>query len=314
MINKKNMLLLTVILVGLLITGCSGISGRGNDAPVSAEFTATGTEGIVMGFIQDQPPQKVYTQSPLTFLVEIKNKGTYTALDATFTLTGFDPNIITGIDTVQTLPEKLEGKNQFNPEGGYTTLEFFTDSVSLGETMPNYKPTFMLTACYEYQTIATPLVCIDPNPLDTTSDKACRVQKVYSTGSQGAPVVVQSIESEARPSGMFFRIHVSNSGTGGETSGTVYDLAKLGSCPTGGLTYRDLNTMDYTVSLAGATLDCEPRNNALRLVNNKGVIFCRYRDIPQSSAYQTPIEVTLKYGYKNSISKVVEIENLEFSR
>ena len=163
-------------------------------------------------------------------------------------------------------------------------------------------------------TIATPLICIDPNPLDTTSDKACKVQKSYATTSQGAPVAVTAIESEARPTGMYFRIYITNTAGGTQqASGTVFKSSVMSSCP-GGLQYSDLNVMQYAVSISGTTLKCEPQNGDIRLVNNKATLFCKYENLQKIAAYQTPIEIKLTYGYKNSISKTVEIENLNFAR
>ncbi|MBW2967911.1 hypothetical protein KY362_05490 [Candidatus Woesearchaeota archaeon] len=305
--------LLTIFLTALLITGCGFRTGR-DEPPVSAEFTATGTDGIVMQFLPDQPPQKVYTGAPLAFLIEARNRGTHTLTTAMFYLTGYDPNMIIGMRPQYVLAEPLEGKSQFNPEGGYTTLEFESAEVNLPPSMPNYKPTFLLTACYPYQTTATPLVCVDPNPQDTISDKACTVQSAYSTGSQGAPVAVQSIESEANPRGMYFRIHVANVGGGEGGSGLPFSIDALGACP-GQLTYRDLNTIRYWVELGGEQLfECQPSTGEVRLVDGRAVIFCKYNFGSGGLAYQTPLKVVLEYGYKNSISKVVEIENLNFAR
>jgi len=296
----------------ILIVGCGFQSGR-DGPPVSAPFVATGTEGIVMQFIPDQPPAKVYTGSPLLFVIEVRNRGTYTVQNAAFYLTGHDPGMIfMNPPGVHMLQQPLESKSVYNSEGGYDTIEFqSTRDLNLFD-MPNYKPTFLLTACYQYQTIATPLICIDSNPLDTTSDKACRVQSVYSTGSQGAPVAVQSVEAEARPGGMFFRIHISNTGGGEGGTGTVFDLSALNLCPAS-LEYRDLNTLEYDVSISGQPLDCDPQGS-LRLVNGRTTLFCRYQNMLQIPAYQTPLEITLTYGYKNSISKIVEIENIDFGR
>lgn len=318
MADKKIPLILSLssilALVLALTAGCGGFQG-GRDQPyTSAEFAATGTEGIVMQFVPDQPPPKVYSGAPLTFLVEVRNRGTFTVPSASFYLTGYDPNILPGFRQVYTLREPLEGKSQFNPEGGYTTVEFTTSNVALPASMPNYRPTFMLTACYPYKTIATPLVCIDPNPLDPTPDKACTVQKVYGTGSQGAPVAVESVESEARPSGMYFRIHIINTAGGTQqASGTVFDQTKLGSCP-GGLQYRDLGMINFRVSVAGQPLECEPKTGTLRLINDRGTLFCKMRDLQQVPAYQTPLEIELSYGYKSSIAKMVDIENINFAR
>jgi hypothetical protein len=316
--NKKIITAISLLLTLILIVGCGTFQAGRDEPPVSAEFAATGTQGIVMNFVPDQPPPKVYTQAPLTFLVEIRNRGTYSVPSAAFYLTGYDPNIIVGMtpspSSAYLITDVLEGKSQFNPDGGYTTAEFTAPDVTLPTSMPNYKPTFLLTACYMYQTIATPLVCVDPNPLDTSSDKACRVQKVYATGSQGAPVAVQSIEAEARPTGMFFRIHIANTAGGTEqASGTVFDQDELQACPAS-LQYSDLNKIDFRVKISEHELECEPRTNEIRLVNDRATIFCRHMDLEQIPAYQTPLQVDLIYGYKSSISKMVEIENLNFGR
>ncbi|MFC1741938.1 hypothetical protein ACFL3V_05360 [Nanoarchaeota archaeon] len=319
MVNKKIITVLSLVLALMLITGCGSFQRGKGEPPVSAQFTATGTQGLVMNFLPDQPPAKVYTQGSLTFLIEVWNKGTYTVPSATFYLSGFDPNLLPGLPNNYLLSGELESKSQFNPEGGYTTLDFSTPTLSLPTSMPNYKPTFLLTACYPYHTVATPLICIDPNPMDTTSDKACRTQKVYSTGSQGAPVAVQSIEAEARPTGMFFRIHIANTAGGTQqASGTVFRDSMMNACP-GGLSYSDLNVMAYEVDITGQPLDCDPKSsgtNEIRLVNNKATIFCRYPTTSSSSAlsYQTALNVRLRYGYKSSVSKIVEIENLNFAR
>lgn len=303
-----------LIIALLLLTGCGAFGGGKGEPPVSAEFAATGTEGIVMQFVPDQPPNKVYTQSSLSFLIEIRNRGTYTVPSAAFFLTGFDPYILPQLMPSYIMAEPLEGKSSFNPDGGYTTLSFEAPMVSLPSSMPNYKPMFLLTACYPYQTIATPLICVDPNPLDTTSDKACRVQKVYATGSQGAPVAVQSIESEARPTGMFFRIHIANVAGGTEqSSGTVFRQESMTNCPAS-LDYKDINTLRYEAYIAGQPLDCEPSTHEIRLVNNQATIFCKFLNPQKIPAYQTPLEVRLIYGYKSSIGKMVEIENIDFQR
>jgi hypothetical protein len=310
---NKAMAIISLFLAILLINGCAGMTTGKNQPPVSAAFAATGTEGIVIKFVADQPPVKVYTQSPLTFLLEVRNRGTYSVPSYAIYLTGFDPNILVGLPVAQVMGQPLEGKSQYNPDGGYTMVTFETTNVNLPASMPNYKPTFMITACYPYQTIATPLVCIDPNPLDTTSDKACKVQKVYSTGSQGAPVAVQSIESEARPNGMFFRVHIANTMSGEQASGTVFDDAMMASCPAG-LQYKDLNKVKFQASISGQPLACDPASGEIRLVNNQAVLFCKLQNMQPIPAYQTPIEVRLLYGYKNSASKIVEIENLNFAR
>lgn len=314
--EKRNLAIICLVLTSILfsvLSGCGASMGR-DEPPVSPEFIATGTEGIVMTYMADQPPQKVYTGMPLTFLIEIRNRGTHTVNNAVFYLTGFDPQIIP-MSAEYPLTTPLESKSPYSPDGGYTTVSFESPEIRLLESMPNYKPTFLLTACYPYQTVATPLVCVDPNPQDTISDKACRTERVYGTGSQGAPVAVQSVETESNPKSMFFRIHIANVGGGEGGSGIVFSDRSLNLCP-GQLTYRDLNVVRYSVKLGDQeiTHDCQPSNQEVRLVNGQAVIFCQYQHRTDSTAYQTPLNVRLEYAYKNSISKMVNIENLDYAR
>ncbi|HII72075.1 TPA: hypothetical protein HA265_04945 [Candidatus Woesearchaeota archaeon] len=297
-----------------LIAGCGGFSKGKDTPPTSAAFAATGTEGIVMTFTPEQPPVKSYTQAPLNFMVEVRNKGTTTVPSAMFYLSGFDATLIPVTPNPIPLPQPLEGKTQFNPDGGYTLIQMGAQNINLPNEMPNYKPNFLLTACYPYKTFATPMVCVDPNPTDTVSDKACQVQKVIGTGSQGAPVAVESIETQATPRGMFFRIHIANVGSGTSGSGLAFDQMALGACP-GALTYNDLNKIKYMVTLgSNEPVACQPINNEVRLVNNKATIFCQSPKSIQPLAYQTPLKVELIYGYKNSVAKMVEVENLNFGR
>lgn len=312
--TTKITFLICAILALSLVAGCGNFQ-KGNGEPnVDADAIATGTEGLVMRFLPDQPPAKVYTGAPLTFLVEVWNRGTHRVSGAEFYLTGYDKMMIPSLrDRVQ-IAEDLEGKSQYNPQGGFTTLTFESSDVTLPTSMPSYRPTFLLTACYPYQTTATPLVCVDPNPQDTVSDKACMTQKNYATGSQGAPVSVQNVEAESNPSYMYFRIHVANTAGGtDQASGTVYDMDALHKCPDQ-LTYSDLNTIQYQVDLGGTPLSCEPKNGEIRLVNNQAILFCKYAYTQSGGAYQTPLNIKLFYGYKSSTSKLLEIENLEFVR
>ncbi|MFC1723479.1 hypothetical protein ACFL0V_05050 [Nanoarchaeota archaeon] len=304
----KKAIIITAILL-LLVAGCSFNKGK-DEPPTSAAFAATGTDGIVMTWAPDQPPAKVYTGAPTSLLVEIKNKGTTNVASAMFYLSGVDQTLMPIVPNPVALTMPLEGKTQYNPEGGYTTIQMEAQSIALPPEMPNYKPNLLLTACYPYKTFATPLVCVDPNPTDTVSDKACRVEKVIGTGSQGAPVAIASVETQATPRGMFFRLHLQNSGSGG----VVYDINSLGGCP-GSLTYNDLHKIRYTVSLGSAEqVQCQPINGEVRLVNNKATIFCQSPRSAQGLAYQTPLKVELIYGYKSSISKQIEVENLDFGR
>jgi len=163
-----------------------------------------------------------------------------------------------------------------------------------------------LTACYQYETLATPIVCIDPNPFDQLKDKSCKAGTVTMTGSQGAPIAVTGVEQETTPTDVFFRIHVSNSG-----GGVVYDENKLSACP-GSLQFQDLNKIQLKEAKIGnSALDCKPEN-PIRLADGKATIFCKISqsNFKGQSAFETPMSIKFTYGYKSSISQKVEIVNI----
>jgi hypothetical protein len=312
MAKKAKTTPIILILISILfIAGCSSFgTQRGkNQPPTTAAFAATGTEGIVMSFIADQPPPILFTGSPLSVLVEVRNRGTFPAPSVNLFLSGFDPAIITGM--TNTFPiSNIDAKTQFNPEGGYQTANFVSSPIQLPTTMLSYKPNFLVTACYAYETNANPMVCLDPRPQDKLTDKACVVQKAYPTGGgQGAPVAVTNVESEATPTATFFRIHLQNI----YPQGVVYGMGALGKCPNQ-LDYSDLNKVEYSVTLAGGRVaDCQPKlegQQIIRLANNMATIFCKFSEL-SGAAYQTPLTIKLNYGYKNSISKQVEIQNTQ---
>ena len=118
-------------------------------------------------------------------------------------------------------------------------------------------------------------------------------------------------KAQATPSDMIFRIHISNVG-----GGQVFDTAAYQSCPFN-LQYGDLNKV-YVEQVTLGTgqgpgtvpYECKP-SNPVRLVNGQATIFCKFAQDSAKPAYQTPLNIKLAYGYKNSIQKQIEIQNLD---
>lgn len=294
-------------LATFLVSGCQGF-GRRQDEPTGAGFVSTGSQALQMRFLPNMPPDKTYTQTPITAMLEVRNVGTYDMTTLNIYLTGFDPMIIPFQTSVYPVP-LLEARSRFNPEGGYDTVEYTSSPIQLPQGTFEYNPTLLATACYIYKTTASPLICIDPNPTDVLSDKPCQVQNV-GTGSQGAPVAVSNVEVQSTPKDTLLRIQVQNVG-----SGVLMKEVMVGNCMQP-LQFKELNEVRYSVIVGGeggSPLQCKPDNNVLRLIDNQGTIFC---SVPHSliqggSAYETPLRISLDYGYKESISQKITIENIE---
>lgn len=297
---SKTLIIIVSLLV--LLVGCSGAQ-KGSDSPDSAlSFQATGTQGLEIEILKDQPPSRIYTSTPLSVVAQVTNKGVYDVSNANIYLSGFDTRIISGIPST---PQRvsLEGKNAFNPDGDLEIVEWTSSNIVLPPGTQSYSPNLLVTACYQYETIANPIVCIDPNPFDTLQDKSCTSGNINTGGSQGAPIAVTSIEQETTPTDIFFRIHLSNVG-----GGTVFEADKISSCPSS-LQFSDLNKIELVeANVGGKSMDCKPEN-PIRIVDGKATIFCSVSQFT-GSAYETPMQLRFRYGYKTAVAQKVEIVNI----
>ena len=333
--NKKFALILLIV---ILIVGCRPpTSTQGEGSSYRA-----GAEGLVMNFISGAPPNKIFADEDevhIPISIEVRNRGAYpTSKDSSawsnsvIFIGGFDKGIIdqwelgdSGISDEPTvnLNEKidvLEGKSINNPEGGYDLLEF-TGTVDLENIdVDKYTPNFLVTACYDYKTKASPNVCVDPRPFSTVKErKVCNVNDVSLT-NQGAPVAITKVESKALSNSIQFKIHFKNVG-----KGEVIAIEELTRCSPDGEKLEKRH-MDFVkvekVELGGGDIDCGKllsvgnQDGYARLINNQGFIVCNLKDYKEDvdSAYTTPLYVELSYGYRNVISSSVEIIKVPESR
>jgi len=331
MIKKNKNFIFILFILAILIVGCrppTSTQGEGSSY-------RTGTEGLVMNFIPGAPPSKMFADEDevdIPISIEIRNKGAYpTSKDSGWEsnsvifIGGYDKNIIdqwelgdSGNGPSVSLSEKtdvLEGKSINNPEGGYDLLEF-TGTVSLRDIeVDKYTPNFLITACYDYKTKASPNVCIDPRPFSTVNErKVCNIHDVSLT-NQGAPVAVTKVESKALSNSIQFKIHFKNVG-----KGEVIAIDELEKCSSAGEKLEKRH-MDFVkieeVEIGGNSIksDCgqllsvNNQPDYARLINNQGFIVCNLKDYKEDidSAYTTPLYVELSYGYRTAISKSVEI-------
>ncbi len=301
---KKSVIFLLIVLLG-----CAGTTTKDSTAQVS-DFRV-GTEGLSMSFVPNLPPPRLFGGEPFNAMIQIENKGTadFQPGSLFIYLSGFDPTIITGLySTGQGLNEILRGRGPYMPKGDVSAVNFNGRIAAL--PVDKYNPTIMATACYEYTTTAGAQVCVDPNPYAPTSIQKVCTPSAVSLGSQGAPVAVTSVEVNPSPGVTRFTIHISNIG-----GSTVFKPGKLAECsPYGaGLTFNDVDFVQVVdVKISGSSIKnkCRPIDkDFIRLTNGVASLFC---ELPKESlrgeaAYLTPLNVVLKYGYRQSISTSLDI-------
>ena len=100
-----------------------------------------------------------------------------------------------------------------------------------------------------------------------------------------------------------FEISVHNGGGGRVLS----PYADISNCGESNLDYDDLDRVSYSVEMTGGSLvSCTPSDGILRLSNDVGKIVCTF-NIIGTTAYETPLIITLDYKYMDSTQKSVQV-------
>jgi len=296
----KKHILAGFILLLVLIVACEPTNR--NELNIREEVYK-GTKGLEMIFTPGYPQTRIYDNQQVNVLVELRNKG-ISPIVGTLTLEGYDPQIVSFPSSVTRRRfGELKERNPYDPEGGFEIAEFSSSRIILPEGVDSYRPRFVVTACYPYKTIASEIICVDPNPFSIAQEKACQVQSVAASGGQGSPVTVDYVAVDSTQSKAYFRIKLGNKGGGKIVS---YDAVQSQKCPSD-LGFEDIDIVRYRVLLGNYPASCSPERE-VRFFNNIATISCTVNVPPGTgNAYRTSLTVEMDYGYKQSLSREVEI-------
>jgi len=300
--SKKIIVLLLASL--LVLSACAGVKyGRTKEQAAFVDDAHVGTRGVEIDFVKNNPPNIVYTGSPMDIVVELRNQGATRVEGASLHLSGYDSRLF-NIQPKKQENIGLEPKTKFNTFGGYDTAAFSSNNIYLPSGTESLDQNFLASICYNYRTEARIPVCIDPNPLSVLENEACRVINPVVGGGQGAPVAVTSVREDAAPGKVSFLITVANLG-----DGNVVNRASLNRCP-GELKFNDVDTLTYSVILSGQAGDCKPAGD-VKLANKQGNIHCTFNLIDAvSPAYTTVLEVNLDYAYLSQEARQIKIRSI----
>ena len=292
---------LILLLCCALLSACASTSSQ--DQSIHSNYH-TGTTGLLLRFLPGTPPPKLYSGDPLVATVEVTNKGTFDVSNGRLYLSGYDPTFLRFNTDTQTL-NQLQGKSLFNPDGLFSnTFDFEDPSVSLPNNADKFTQTLKVTACYEYRTQGTAMVCLDPDPYAVRlTQKVCTIQPVSLSGGQGAPIAITSVAEEATRDRVQFKISIQNVG-GGDV---ISPDAGILNCHEG-LRRQDIDKVQVTsVEFSGNEIrqNCAP--NPIRLVNGQGYTFCNFEGSVGPEAYTTALNMMFDYGYRQSISTDIQV-------
>ncbi|MBI4440239.1 hypothetical protein HY638_04680 [Candidatus Woesearchaeota archaeon] len=316
--EQKRVFLGVLVIVSLLIIGCSGSKGN---QPTAVEFR-TGSSGLDVTFPSGTPQQIFENDIDVRIPIQVENKGAFPQFDELSEFTGFlwvggyDPNILQasfeqGDIRKQLDPEELEGRSSFNQQGGVVleSLILSVGDLPLGTAV--YEPTLIFYLTYLYKSIASVPVCIDPEPRSiNVKDKVCSLtdfRKIYSVAPQGGPVGITNVEEIITSNQIIFKFDLQNFGTG-----QVIARDLVSSNPNEGFDWRDLNRVQIEdVRLGDRSVDkCKPDlGEEVELFQGIGHFQCTLSvaSIASAQAYTTPLTVTLTYGYAQSQFRNIKI-------
>lgn len=296
------------ILLCLLLISC-----QTRDERTNVNFR-TGSQGLVLRFLPNLPPVRMYDDQDFNAVVEVWNAGASTVggTDRLY-ISGFDPSILTGVTTFGQPIEEMEGKTLYNLQGTQSYVDFKAIPIRLrSRNIDRYPFTMLATACYQYRTIASQNVCVDPDPFSPTAkEKVCMAAPV-SYGTQGAPIAVTTVDVEPSPGRVRFTIRVSNVGGGAVFQPGPQYLQKCSPYDSKGLEFGEIDMVrvnDVFVSGVSILPTCKSldQGNLLRLFNGQGQFICELRAPRANPAIVTPLNVELEYGYRNTIATPVEV-------
>lgn len=302
-----------VVLSFILLISCTQFNQGTEQKQPNTNFR-TGSQGLLLQFLPNLPPPRVFDRDPFNVVLQVENLGTGkvgNGLDRLY-ISGFDHNIITGIGTDGIPLPLLEGRSQYITRGGVDALTFRGTVRSLTEKrIDRYNPIILATTCYNYETVASAQVCVDPDPFAPTSTARVCTPTAVGTGSQGAPVAVSNVLVDPSPGRTRFTINIQNVGGGSVFRNGNQYLAKCSPYNLG-LAFDELDfvqVVDVMISGNSIKSSCKPldRDSHVRLQNGAGQIFCELSAPQGQTPYLTPLNIVLKYGYRQTIAKSVEI-------
>lgn len=332
MINPKQFIILGFIVMLFLIAGCSGKK----DPQKQLEELRTGVLALTASFLPNNPPATIHVEdgqeNKFDIVLELSNKGVYPQpedekkLSGKIYLSGYDKDVVT-IETPSSAIDlntlSLNGKSQINLQGE-SDLVVFKASVDYSKLpVERYEPTLLATACFDYITIAGPSVCIDPDPYATIKQKKVCEPGSISLSSQGAPVAVVKVDTEAFAAKTQFKITIKNAGNGEILKGQSQGQSVLEKCNpfgTSKLAREDINKVFLEeIKLGNIDLQCWPfadeevkgSTGYIRLLNGEGSIICEIVEDNYAStnaAYTSPLRIKLSYGYKTTAERKLSIK------
>jgi len=285
----KTKIILLMVLV-LFLTSCVD-----NNSSGTTSSWRTGTEGIVMSFLPDNPPSEILSRGNVNVVLKYSNKGAFET-QPMFYLRGYDPNILP-FKNQDKSGEKIEGKSEFNSFGSQDYFAEWQTGINMGSfgNVDSFDQSLSITACYYYETVASPTICIDPGRYDYSSASQCDFDIRGLGSSQGGPIAITSVKQKSTDTELFLEIDFANKGKGNPYITSSKNCLNL--------RYDEIDVINLVEVRLGSQPFTECKPTKLRLVNGKATAVCNMPLRKTDLFYTSPLDIRVSYNYRESTSK-----------
>lgn len=318
----------------MLVSACNMQTSGKKAADINVRV---GFNGILMEFMKNTPPVKIFEDDAFPVIIRLRNDGAYTIdkdkavlslgveKDYTKALKLQTTERISRLDLGKQSSDEpaafgLNGKTSLNPTGDYDVISYNLQAGKVDPQSEAHASTVIATVCYPYQTILDTTTCIDTDISSTKpGKKVCKMEDINFNGGQGGPVSVTRIEVNMLPTAVNeqtgdqkikpqFLIFIENMGKGN----VIQNGVEKDYCTKSEVTHDKLNKIFVKASLGGKELYCptnrkdfsdEKKDGYVKLVDKKALARCILTDgiSRADETYLSPLRIELTYGYTQSI-------------
>ena len=317
---KKLLLAITL----LLLAACGPFS---SNRPFLQQDIHTGTVGVTMDFMESAPPTQVREGQQFPVYLDIRNEGAHDIERGYWRFGGYNINYLSFNPRQGALT--LRGKSLNNPTGERQVIQVQATAGMLATQQQDHTAYFEVNYCYPYETGAAVQVCVDTDYFNTKQQqKPCTVGTSSISAGQGGPVGITSVESLPPRSPTSedsltntdlviprFRITIANLG-----NGKVIDENQVLDYCQSTTSASARNIVSYDVKLSDLGLVCSsqgrtPTSGTQTISLDEDLdstqIECELAQgiSPQYGTYEAPLQITLNYGYVNTLSQSIDLQS-----
>lgn len=289
--------ILLVLIVCLVLTGCSGSSyfgGGDREDPTRGK-----TNGLAMEFEDGKPPNSAFAGDDVYVNLLVTNEGSHE-------VTNFNAGFV-GVVRTENFEASEKGVTDITLDPINSFGESNTEKIEVGTFSYNkelvgkiYESLMEVEVCYDYGTDV-----VSDSFYVGKEDSYVAKGKVSSADNTNGPVQITKLEEELYGDKILFSFDVKHVGSGEIVDSCGIDDGNDGEYEQDKVSVEILSPSGVECGLlSGGSI------GEIYLVQKSAGINC-ILDIDQDSDYQSLFEAKLKYNYKDRLSKKITIKKAD---